>query len=69
MFNKREFMAQMARADMTQKELAQKLGIDESTLYRKINDDGRFSRKEMNSIIEILDIKDPSPIFFASELA
>lgn len=68
MFDKRKFMAQMALADMTQKELAQKLGIDESTLYRKINDDGRFSRKEMNSIIDILHIEDPNPIFFASEL-
>lgn len=68
MFDKRKFMAQMVLAGMTQKELAQKLGIDESTLYRKINDDGRFSRKEMNSIIEILQIKDPNPIFFAPEL-
>lgn len=68
MFDKRKFMAQMVLAGMTQKELAQKLGIDESTLYRKIKDDGRFSRKEMNSIIEILKIKDPNPIFFAPEL-
>ena len=68
MFDKRKFMAQIVLAGMTQKELAQKLGIDESTLYRKINDDGRFSRKEMNDIIEILQIKDPNPIFFAPEL-
>lgn len=69
MFDKRRFMAQMALSGMTLKELAQKLGIDESTLYRKINDDGRFSRKEMNSIIVILHIEDPNPIFFAPELA
>lgn len=69
MFNKRKFMAQMALSGMTLKELAQNLGIDESTLYRKINDDGRFSRKEMNDIILILHINDPNPIFFASELA
>ena len=68
MFDKRKFMAQIVLAGMTQKELAQKLGIDESTLYRKINDDGRFSRKEMNAIIDILQIKDPNPIFFAPEL-
>ena len=68
MFDKRKFMAQIVLAVLTQKELAQKLGIDESTLYRKINDDGRFSRKEMNAIIDILQIKDPNPIFFAPEL-
>lgn len=65
MFDKRRFMAQMALVGMSLKELAQKLNIDESTLYRKISDDGRFSRKEMNEIIQILDIADPTPIFFA----
>ena len=69
MFNKRRFMAQMALVGMTMKELAVNLGIDESTLYRKISDNGRFSRKEMNDIIEILQITDPTPIFFARELA
>ena len=68
MFDKRKFMAQLALVGMTLKELAQKLGIDESTLYRKINDNGRFSRKEMNDIIIILNIEDPNPIFFAPEL-
>ena len=65
MFDKRRFMAQLALVGMTLRELAQKLNIDESTLYRKISDDGRFSRKEMNEIIQILDIADPTPIFFA----
>ena len=69
MFDKRRFMAQLALVGMTMKELAFKLGIDESTLYRKISDDGRFSRKEMNDIINILQIADPTPIFFAHELA
>lgn len=65
MFDRRRFMAQLALVGMTLRELAQKLNIDESTLYRKISDDGRFSRKEMNEIIQILDIADPTPIFFA----
>ena len=34
MFNRNEFKAQIARAGKTSKELAEFLGIDESTLYR-----------------------------------
>ena len=68
MFDKRRFMAQMVLADMSQKELARALDIDESTLYRKINNNGSFSRKEMNILIDVLNIEDPIPIFFAPEL-
>lgn len=66
MFNKNEFKAQLVRKDMTMKELAMFLGIDESTLYRKIQDDGRFTRQEINAMIDRLEIENPQEIFFAS---
>ena len=69
MFNERRFNAQLALAGLSRKDLAEQLGINEATLYRKIKDDGRFTRKEINQIIQILDIKDPEAIFFAPELA
>lgn len=69
MFDKNRFRAQMALAGITSKELAQKLGIDESTLYRKINNSGSFTRDEINKMIQILHITDPQRIFFAEELA
>lgn len=69
MFDKRRFMAQLVLKGVTLKELAKTLEIDESTLYRKINDDGRFTRKEMNNMIDFLEIEDPNNIFFANELA
>lgn len=69
MFDKKRFMAQLVLSDVSMKELAKKLGIDESTLYRKVNEDGRFSRKEINAMLSILKIEDPYPIFFADELA
>ena len=69
MFDKRRFMAQLALKGVTLKELAKNLEIDESTLYRKINNDGRFTRKEMNNMIDFLEIEDPNNIFFANELA
>lgn len=69
MFDKRKFMAQMALAGVTLKDLAAHLGIDKSTLSRKISDDGRFTRKEINEMIDFLKIDDPADIFFARQLA
>lgn len=69
MFSKNKFRAAIALAGITSKELAEKMGINESTLYRKINADGNFSRQEINRIIEILGITNPQEIFFAQELA
>lgn len=69
MFNKSEFKAQVARSEKTYKEIAENLGIDESTLWRKIQNDGSFTRKEINKLIIILNIESPETIFFAEELA
>lgn len=69
MFNKNMFRAQMALRGITARELSEKLGINESTLYRKINADGSFTREEINQLILILDISDPRAIFFSDELA
>ena len=69
MFDKRKFLAQMTLRGVSKKELAVKLGINEITLYRKINNDGFFTRKEINTMIDVLDIENPAEIFFADELA
>lgn len=68
MFNKPEFDAALARACCSRKQLAKALGIDVATLYRKVKDDGSFTRKEINIIIKELNIKNPEAIFFAEEL-
>ena len=69
MFDKDRFKAQMVLAGISAKELAKKMNIDESTLYRKIQNDGNFTRSEINLVIEILKIEDPREIFFAEKLA
>ncbi len=69
MFNKYEFNAALARRGMKKVELAKYLGIEYSTLYRKIEENGKFTREEMAKIIDILSIDDPMKIFFAEELA
>lgn len=68
MFNKYEFNAALARKGMKKVELAKHLGIEYSTLYRKIEENGKFTREEMAKIIDILGIDDPMKIFFAEEL-
>ena len=67
-FDKRKFLAQLALRDVKKKELAEYLGINELTLYRKINNDGAFTRKEINEMIKFLHIENPAEIFFADKL-
>lgn len=69
MFDVRRFKAQLIVKGVTNKMLAERLNINESTLYRKINADGNFSREEINIMIEYLEIDNPSEIFFAKKLA
>lgn len=67
MFNKNEFNAQLARRGVKKIELAKVLGIEYTTLYRKIEDDGKFSREEIAKIIDYLKIDNPivvQSIFF-----
>lgn len=69
MFDERRFKAQLALCGMSLKELAKALDINESTLYRKIQRDGDFTRDEINKMIHILKIQQPGEIFFADKLA
>ncbi len=69
MFDKKRFKAQMILAGVTMKDLAEELGVDESTMYRKINLDGNFTREQINKLVQVLKIDTPMDIFFAQELA
>ena len=66
MFNENRFNAQLALIGMSKGELAERMGIDKSTLYRKIKDNGRFDREEIRDLIAIMRIepKDIDAIFF-----
>ncbi len=69
MFNERYFKAEIVRNGLSMKEVARRLNIDESTLYRKIKNNGNFSREEINKLILLLHIEDPKSIFFSEKLA
>lgn len=67
-FDKLEFNAQLARKGKRRVELAKALGIDPSTLYRKIENGGDFDRDQIAIILNFLEIENPMPIFFVKEL-
>lgn len=69
MFDVRRFKAQMVLMGVTGKMLAEKLNINESTLYRKLNAGGDFTREEINIMIDYLKFDNPLEVFFAHELA
>lgn len=52
--------------------LAKKIGINKSTFYRKMNENGdNFSIKEANAIVELLNLNasEATSIFFAAYVA
>jgi DNA-binding Xre family transcriptional regulator len=67
MFNHTEFKVQLVRNSLTNKELAKEIGMDVSTLFRKLQNDGSFTRSEIVRISEVLKLEpeDIQRIFFA----
>lgn len=68
MFDEKRFRAQIVLRGMTVSEVAEKLGIDSATLYRKMSGKSDFFRGEIQKLCEILEIEDPASIFFAEKL-
>lgn len=66
MFDKNKFKASIVAEGKTVGDVANELGMNESTLYRKISNDGNFTRQEIQDLIRILKIKNPFEIFFTA---
>lgn len=64
MLNVPEFRAAMVRKGYTQKALAKVLGMSEKTFYDRIKNK-RFGSDEIETLIKVLEISDPMPIFFS----
>lgn len=69
MFDGNRLKAQMVLKNVSTKKLCEALQINESTFYRKMQNDGSFNRQEIATIIRLLDIEHPEDIFFTNELA
>ena len=65
MFDKNKFKAAIVAAGKTAKDVAAVLGVNESTFYRKIANNGAFSREEIQKMNDYLNIENPHDIFFA----
>lgn len=66
MFNVNLLKAQMALNNYTISKLASEIGVTNKTLSVKLNHSPEnFTQKEMDAMIRILKIKNPSEIFFA----
>lgn len=65
MYKPNELRAELARAEMTQKQLAEVLHISPRTLSLKVNGHREFKVSEICGIIDALRIKDPGKVFFA----
>ena len=62
-----EIKGRMVAKGITHEELAKSLGISKKTLYLKFKR-GIFGSDEMFKMIEVLDIENPSAIFFSKEV-
>ena len=70
MFNERLLRSYIVLQGLTFAQIAEKLGIHEATLGRKIKRGGTFTRAEIYKIKTVLELSDEEmiSIFFANEL-
>lgn len=71
MANMGELKAECVRNGISLEKLAEKIGINNSTLYRKINRNTEFNRNELQIIRECLKLSDEQfiAIFFNDKIA
>ncbi|GAA0181008.1 helix-turn-helix transcriptional regulator [Clostridium sediminicola] len=62
--NLRKLKGKIVEADMTQEDLAKKLGISVQALNAKLNKRSTFTIIEVSKMIDILNIENPNAIFF-----
>ena len=68
MVNVSKLKGKIVERNTTQEELATIIGIDKSTFYRKMKQNGNFSIKEVNLIVSALNLsKDEAMSIFFSE--
>ncbi len=65
MFDKRKLQAVMLLKGKKVEDISKVLGVNESTIYRKLNNDGDFSRSEIEKLVDYLEIDNPVDIFFS----
>lgn len=67
MIDTTELKAQILRKGLTQEKVAIEIGMTPKTFYLKMKK-GVFGSDEIYKMLELLDIANPRPIFFAKEV-
>lgn len=67
MFRKNKLIAKIVENELSMQDVADKLGIDKSTLYRKMNSKSDFTREEIAVLRDYLHftLEEMNDIFFA----
>ena len=67
--NVNAFKSQLALKGLTLNELAKKIGISRSAMYRKLNGKSEFTRQEIIDIMAAFGADDPTEIFFKDKVS
>lgn len=69
--NERELRAAIARNGLSAPKLAQKIGINKKTIYKKMRGETQFTQREICAISESLNLsaEEMLAIFFAKEVS
>ena len=67
MINANKIRARIVEMGMTQKQVAEMIGISEKTLSVKMNN-GKFGLDEADRMIKVLKIDEPDKYFFTNEV-
>ncbi len=68
MTNTLELEVAIKRAGITKRKLAEKLGLSEMGLYKKINNITEFKASEIAKLSEVLDLQNKDEIFFSKQV-
>lgn len=68
MINANRIRGRIAEMGMTQKQVAEKIGMSEKTFSIKMNN-GKFGLDEADKMIEVLKIEEPEKYFFNGDVA
>lgn len=67
--NKNKLYFVMAERKISCQEMCDKLKISRSAFYRKVNGISEFTQSEIQSIVDILELKSPMGIFFEEKVS
>ena len=67
MLDRNALRAEFARNGLSQKQVAQAIGMSEGTMIRKMKS-GSFGTDEAQKMIDLLNISEPACVFFAQRV-